>query len=63
MKKLVKYLNCGVYSFRSVSDEDTGDYIVKRFSDITEKIIPFFEKYPIEGEKYKISMILNKLLK
>jgi hypothetical protein len=29
------------------------DYRVKKYSDIVEKIIPFFENYPIQGEKLK----------
>jgi hypothetical protein len=28
-----------------------GDFLVKRFSDAQDKIIPFFEKYPLEGSK------------
>ena len=49
MQNIVKYFNCGV--FKPSLDRDWGNYVVKRFSDITENIIPFFEKYPIEGEK------------
>lgn len=51
MENLVQYLNCGLY--RSVSDQDWGNYVVKRFSDITDNLIPFFNKYQIEGEKVK----------
>lgn len=28
-----------------------GDFIVSRLSDLTEKIIPFFAKYPVIGMK------------
>jgi len=27
------------------------NFVVSRFSDITEKIIPFFDKYPLVGVK------------
>jgi microcompartment protein CcmL/EutN len=51
MENLVQYLNCGLY--RSVSDQDWGNYVVKRISDNTDNLIPFFNKYQIEGEKVK----------
>jgi hypothetical protein len=31
----------------------SGDFIVGRLSDLTEKMIPFFETYPILGVKAK----------
>jgi len=33
------------------SGQNAGDFIVERYSCIIEKIIPFFEKYPIMGVK------------
>lgn len=49
MNSLVEYLGCG----RLYSDHkaDVGNFVVSRLSDITAKIIPFFEKYPILGVK------------
>ena len=47
MKTLIKYLDCGHY----YSDRKAGVFVVERFSDITTKIIPFLEKYPILGVK------------
>lgn len=49
MKTLVEYLGCGNYYLKSKGD--VGDFIVSRLSDIEAKIIPFFVKYPIVGEK------------
>ena len=41
------YFNCGnVYKNR-----DTFHFQVSKFSDITDKIIPFFKQYPILGVK------------
>lgn len=37
--------------FYTHSNRDVGDFVVTRFSDITEKIIPFFKKYQILGVK------------
>ena len=47
MEKLVSYLGCGYISCRG----DIIDFQVVKFIDITDKIIPFFEKYPIIGVK------------
>jgi len=49
MKILEIYLNCGRYYPKSNSE--VGDFVVSNLLDITNKIIPFFEKYPILGEK------------
>ncbi|GAA5129037.1 hypothetical protein GCM10023339_57700 [Alloalcanivorax gelatiniphagus] len=47
MKNIAEFFNCGsVYLNR-----DTYVYRVLRFSDILEKIIPFYQKYPILGVK------------
>jgi hypothetical protein len=49
MKSLVDYLNCGDY--RPRANQDAGDFVVTKFSDIIEKIIPLFNKYQMEGVK------------
>lgn len=49
MESLVKYLGCGkIYRKSSVP---VVDLEVKNFSDIDQKIIPFFNKYPLQGVK------------
>jgi len=47
MKSLLKYFDCGNYQ----PNRDAGDFVVTGLSDIVEKIIPFFNKYQIEGVK------------
>ncbi len=47
MESLVSYLDCGYISERG----DIVDFRVTKFVDITDKIIPFFEKYHIIGVK------------
>jgi hypothetical protein len=42
MENIIKYLGCGRISKRG----DIIDIQVTKFTDITEKIIPLFEKYP-----------------
>jgi len=43
------YLGCGRY--RERIGGLAGDFNVSKLSDLTEKIIPFFDKYPIRGVK------------
>jgi len=47
MKSLVDFLGCGEYYPHL--NKDYGRIVVQRFSDISEKIVPFFDKYPILG--------------
>jgi hypothetical protein len=49
MRSLVYFLGCGYYHLSP--NKDVGEYIVTSFSDITEKIIPFFQKHTIKGAK------------
>jgi len=44
-----EYFGCGNYY--SQSKRKLGDFIVDKFSDINEKIIPFFKKHKIFGVK------------
>lgn len=49
MRSIKSYLGCG--NIYSVKKRKVTDYCVVKYSDLTEKIIPFFEKYPIIGIK------------
>jgi len=51
IKSLEKYFDCGYY--RSQANKGAGEFTVGKLSDITEKIIPFFNKYIIRGIKFK----------
>lgn len=50
MDRLETYFDCGNVVIRSAG-YTACDYQVRKFLDITEKIIPFFEKYPLIGMK------------
>jgi len=62
---IVNYLGCGKCYIKS---RGTGEYVVVNFSDIVQKIIPFFEKYSFKGIKLynytdftkAANLILNK---
>ena len=49
MENIVNYFGCGYLSVRN----SIIDYRLTKFSDIVEKIIPFFDKYPVLGVKQK----------
>jgi hypothetical protein len=51
MKSLVDFFGCGKYY--SSKKAEYGDYIVTKFSYITDKIIPFFKENEIAGVKLK----------
>ena len=47
MRSLVEFLKCGVI----FKNREAIYFRVTKFHDITDKIIPFFEKYRIHGVK------------
>jgi hypothetical protein len=49
MNSIKKYLGCG--NFQVKSKKPIVNLVVSKFSDINEKIIPFFDKYPLQGTK------------
>lgn len=49
MRSLVSYLGCGKYPI--VPNKQVESFSVSRFRDITDKIIPFFDKYQLHGVK------------
>ena len=48
MKSLSTYLDCGGWQPEA---KNIGKFVVSRFSDVADKIIPLFNKYPIAGVK------------
>jgi len=51
MKSFMEYFECGKYY--SSNRADYGDFIVIKLTDLINKIIPFFLKHKILGEKSK----------
>jgi len=52
MQSLIKIFGCGGIYNQTISG-NVQDFIVTKFSDITDKIIPFFEANPLQGAKSK----------
>ena len=47
LESLISTLNCGRY----ISKPDCGEFIVEKFSDVRDKIIPIFEEFKLYGVK------------
>jgi hypothetical protein len=65
LTKLIDYLGCGKIEKPSTRANEVR-FVVNRFSNLTEKIIPFFHRYPLHGIKsmdfqdfYKVSKIME----
>jgi hypothetical protein len=50
LNKIIEYLNCGATNTPKTRPNETTVFVSK-FSDILEKIIPFFEKHSLQGIK------------
>jgi hypothetical protein len=51
MRSLITNLGCGRIELNL--GRSAVYFVVTKFKDITEKIIPFFDKYPLQGVKVK----------
>ena len=51
LERLISYFECGRYSLRK--NKLAGDLEVTKIFDLSQKIIPFFLEYPIEGVKHQ----------
>ena len=51
LENISKYFNCGRVSVRST--KLAGDFLVSPIDDLSQIIIPFLDKYPLQGIKIK----------
>lgn len=49
LRNLIEIFECG--RFITKNTKEYGEFVVEKYSDIRDKIIPFFEKYPLYGIK------------
>jgi len=47
MRSLVNYFDCG-YIYKN---RETVDFQITKFSDLHEKVLPFFQNFPLQGVK------------
>jgi LAGLIDADG endonuclease len=50
LKSFITFFECGKI-FKSSAEKLSGVFTIQKLSDILEKLIPFFKKYPIFGLK------------
>jgi hypothetical protein len=58
--KLKEYFGCGTIRFSK--KDQTYKFEVRSLKDLKEKILPHFEKFPLEGEKKKDFEILKEVV-
>jgi hypothetical protein len=64
IKSLVNYFGCGRIEVRS--KRELVDFVVSKFSDINNIIIPFFSQYSLQGSKsadYRDFLTVASLMK
>jgi hypothetical protein len=49
LKSLISILNCGRY----IPKPGYGEFIVEKFTDVNDKVIPIFEQFKLHGIKSK----------
>ena len=49
LKSLISTLNCGRY----IPKSGYGEFIVEKFTDVKDKVIPIFEEFKLQGIKSK----------
>ena len=50
LRSFIYFFGCGLFNYHSGNNK-SGVFIVRKFSDISEKILPFFGDHKIEGIK------------
>ena len=50
---LIKYFECAYTYKDKTSNRNRIDFRVTKRADINQKIIPFFQKHPVHGVKFK----------
>ena len=58
--KLKEYFGCG--SIRFSKKDQTYKFEVRSLKDLKEKILPHFEKFPLEGEKARDFKVLKEIV-
>lgn len=62
LTKFIEYLECGRIS-KAATRPDSVTFTVRKFNDIKEKVISFFQKFPLQGEKHRDFLDFWKVVK
>jgi len=57
LKSLITSLNCGKY----IAKSGYAEFIVEKFTDVNDKMIPIFEEFKLHGVKLKNYEDFNKV--
>jgi NADH:ubiquinone oxidoreductase subunit K len=58
LENIVRHFNCGYVN--KYNNRKVCEFVVTKINDIILNIIPFFDKYPIQGSKYKNYMYFKQ---
>jgi hypothetical protein len=65
MKSLISTLGCGRIELNLA--RSTVNFLVTKYTDVSDKVIPFFDKYPLKGAKVsnynyfkEVSLLMSK---
>ena len=58
LKNLAKFFNCG-YAIPRSNSVNHGDYFATKKEEFSNKILPFFDKFSLQGNKLKDSLDFN----
>ena len=54
LRSFISFFGCGIFNYHSgKSHTGSGVFIVRKFEDIIDKILPFFKKHKVRGIKRK----------
>ncbi len=64
LEEIRKYFGCGYIQKNHAKNKNdtTFVYVVRQREDLNDKIIPFFERYPLRSKKYKNVQIFRKIV-
>jgi|SRR3954463_16025739 hypothetical protein len=52
LRSFISFFECGLFNYHSgKSESGSGVFIVRKFADISDKILPFFKNHVIRGIK------------
>jgi hypothetical protein len=59
MRSIIEYLGCGNVTV----SRSAVDLRITKLNDLTDKVLPFFDKFPLQGFKYLDYLIFVELVK
>lgn len=51
LRSFISFFGCGLFNYHGSKNRKSGVFIVRKFADISDKILPFFKNHEIRGIK------------